>query len=647
MSTRPAYSPWTLVACAAAVLAIAALYALTLQTQISGSFAEQSPELVLKNEYIKDVAEIQVALNTWGTIHHTGYPLYAILGNLTTRPLRALGLTPAAAASLYATAWAAIALAALAALLARLTGRPWLAVACLLPLAAARSIWIHAVIAEVYSMSLAITALLLAIALWPAARDDPGALRRRVLWLALLGGIGVAHHRAVLFVAPGLIAAVWPALRTDRAGLRRLLIRGAGLFALGFVPYAYLPLRAWQDAPWVYGEPGTLRGLWIEFSGREAARLVTLPASWAALQDNVVSVGEILVHELTLPGLLVGALGVLLALIAAPQRRAARILALSAAGPLLFAIVYHTAVLPQAILMPVVLAIVACSALALEGLLRRVPRAALPAAILLAAWGGALAVWGYPYVRELVREPSGVQMIARLARMPQDGRSALMLPWGPRYAAASYARLVLGDYPGLRVIDHKADYAALRSQGYRLYTEPETFYTYPPPWPTAFTDPSPWWPEHFGPLYLTSAQPGLIELLSAPQIATPGETPGTPILAGIGRRAAWLSCDAEHLYVHVIWDADTRPARDPSIFVHLTGDEPAPNPPNADQRHPVYGFYPFAQWSPGEIVRDDFTLPRLPDKSQVRLGLYEPAADGQFVNYGELILPVAECQPVP
>ncbi|MCD4686972.1 MAG: hypothetical protein K8S97_13660, partial [Anaerolineae bacterium] len=93
-----------------AVLMLLALYALTLQTHISGSFPEQNDALILKNEYIKDVGEIQIALNIWGTIHHTGYPLFAILGNVFTAPLRLTGLEPATAASLYATAWGAVTL---------------------------------------------------------------------------------------------------------------------------------------------------------------------------------------------------------------------------------------------------------------------------------------------------------------------------------------------------------------------------------------------------------------------------------------------------------------------------------------------------------------------------------------------------------
>ena len=84
--SRPALARW--IVCALPALALAGLAAATLQTHISCSFGETSAQNILYNEYIKDVAEIQVALNVWGTIHHTGYPLFAILGNLFTLPLR-------------------------------------------------------------------------------------------------------------------------------------------------------------------------------------------------------------------------------------------------------------------------------------------------------------------------------------------------------------------------------------------------------------------------------------------------------------------------------------------------------------------------------------------------------------------------------
>jgi hypothetical protein len=644
------------------VLVLAVVYVATLQTQISGSFKEDSPANILKNEYIKDVSEIQVALNTWGTIHHTGYPLYAILGNLFTVPFRAIGIGPAAAASLVATTWGVVMLACFGRLIGRLIGRPWLAAGGVILLGVTRSIWVHQVIAEVYSMSLAITALLLLIALWPGT----WSAERRFLWMALIGGIGVAHHRAVAFVAPGLLLAIWPHLRAAGGPSRGLLIKALGLVLIGFLPYIYLPLREHQGGDWVYGEPGTLRGFWIEFSGKEANRLVQPPADAAALWHNLTDTWTILARELTLPGLLLSLIALGTALTVSPHCRAARIVSLCAAGPLIFTLYYHTAVLPQAILLPVLLALVFGVALAADWLIayftppppkkspRRKPAGPppqparrLPAALMagLLLWAGGLIGWNYGYIHALVTEPTGQQTIERLKTLPRDQKIAVMLPWGPRYAAASYSRLVTGENDDLLTVDHKANYPQLIADGYQIWTEPDTFYTYPPPWPSAYGAPSNWWIDHLGTISLTSAAPGFVRLLNTPWLADPDSPPGMPVIYGIERRAAWLSCDARQIYLHVVWSADSVPTVDPSIFVHLTGDDPGPNPINADSRYPVYGLYPFTRWSPGELVRDDFTLPRLPDKTVVRFGLYEQDASGQFVNYGEKVLPVAGCEP--
>jgi hypothetical protein len=599
-------------------------YALTLQTRINGS----------SDEYMIDVGEIQVALNTWGTIHHTGYPLFAILGNLFTPPLRLLGLEPAAAASLYATAWGLLALIAFGLLVWRITGRAALAVLSAVVLGLARSIWIHNVVAEVYSMSQAITVLMLLVALWPVPWRGRWDLAHRMAVLALLGGIGVSHHRALAFVAPGLLLAVGPHLWEARRRWPKLVPLWIGLALLGFVPYLYLPLREWQGGAWVYGEPGTWQGFWTEFSGREADRLVTLPGSAAGWLDNVQSTLGILAAELTLPGLLIGVAGLALALTLAPHWRAAGVFALAALGPLLFSVSYHTAVLPEAVLMPVVTALVFGVALAVDALAQRWPRAGWAALAGLIAWAAVLFAAHYDTIRTLITDPTGLHTIERAARIPRDEPAAFMLPWGPRYAAAAYSSLVTGENADVQMVDHKGDYRALLAEGYRLYTEPETFYIFPVEW----------WRERLGTLHLTSAAPGIVALQTAPQQADAADPPAEPIRYGIARREAWLTCDAEHIYLHVVWQAEQRPAENPSIFVHLTGSEATPVLTDDDSRYPVYGFYPFTEWTRGEIVRDDFTLSRMPGGTHVRFGLYEQDANEQFVNYGEHVLPVAACQ---
>lgn len=42
--------------------------------------------------YMADVGETQMVLNLWGTLHGTGYPLYAIIGNVVADASKALPL---------------------------------------------------------------------------------------------------------------------------------------------------------------------------------------------------------------------------------------------------------------------------------------------------------------------------------------------------------------------------------------------------------------------------------------------------------------------------------------------------------------------------------------------------------------------------
>jgi len=46
----------------------------------------------------------------WGTMHHTGYPLWTMLGNMTVSALRAVGVRADVAPSLYGMLWGGAAL---------------------------------------------------------------------------------------------------------------------------------------------------------------------------------------------------------------------------------------------------------------------------------------------------------------------------------------------------------------------------------------------------------------------------------------------------------------------------------------------------------------------------------------------------------
>ena len=123
-----------------ALCALVLVYAGTLHGDIHGRS---------NNNYMDDSGEIQVALNIWGTIHYTGYPLYTILGALLVQVARAIGLSPAAAASATSAVWSLLALAILYLVLLRLTGgERVLAALTVLAIGLVETFWIHSVIDE-------------------------------------------------------------------------------------------------------------------------------------------------------------------------------------------------------------------------------------------------------------------------------------------------------------------------------------------------------------------------------------------------------------------------------------------------------------------------------------------------------------------
>ncbi|MBZ0275583.1 MAG: DUF2723 domain-containing protein, partial [Anaerolineae bacterium] len=332
----------------AALVVLLAFYLPTLQTIPNGS----------EHYYMIDVGETQIVLNTWGTLHATGYPLFVMAGNILVTLLRGLGMAAVTAPAVVALVWGLAALALFYALAAHLTGRPALAAGMVILLGLTRTVWIHHVIAEIYTFGLLFLAALLLLALWKPP------VRGRVYWLALLGGIAVFHHRALLMAAPALVFAVWreifPAASAS-AGKRygmvmRTLVIALLLGLLGFLPYAYLPLRASAGAEWVYGQPGTWTGFWDQFTGREAERFIGAPDSLDGLLANFSTVNTVLLTDLTLPGLAVGILGLVLALRNPSRRRAALVFLLNGGVAYAFHVLLYTDVL-SALILPVIVSV--------------------------------------------------------------------------------------------------------------------------------------------------------------------------------------------------------------------------------------------------------------------------------------------------
>jgi len=602
------------------------IYLPTLLTQINGG----------DDPYMDDVGEIQVALNVWGTIHHTGYPLYTILGNLAVIGLKALGVNAATAPCLYAMAWGLIALSAFYLLALRLTKHAAIAAVTTLLLGLTRSVWVHNVVSEVYSMSFAFQVILLAIALWSPV--TAANVRKRVWLLALIGGLGVAHHRMVIFVAPGLLLAVWPGLRAE--GRRAFVTLGVALLIglIGFIPYVYLPARALAHADWVYNDPSTPEGFWHEFTGAEAAFLMHLPVDGRAWLNDFFDTFGIIGKEMALLFAVLSGLALVWALFGKQSRfrREMQIAFISILGYFAFLFALHRVVMPEAVAMPIVMVLTLAFAFALDAMtLNIAPRFVIGKYLFLGIVGGFLAIWliawQSDFIYRLTHNNTGVDMMALATRTPRDnGKAILMMPWGPRYDAIAFSKFVTRDNADLRIVTHKADFGALAAQGNTLYTSKDTFYRFP----------LAWWDGQIGRAYLSSAADGLVAIKREPRIEPAAES-DQAVAHGVTRKQFSICKVIKNdtgdfygdIYLTIWWRATSKPAADLSVFVHLIDSYDAVAI-QADSSAPVYGWYPTSRWSEGEVVRDDYRLPLVSASKMVTFGMYEQPTPGKFVNYG-------------
>ena len=587
---------------AAGVLALLMIgYLATLQTIPNGS----------SQPFMIDVGEAQIIVNEWGSLHATGYPLYVVSGNLLTTFAGWLGMGPFFSAAAVSTFWALLALALAYRLALRWTGQPWLAAGMVWLLGLTRDYWLHAVVAEIYTFTLLPLLLLFSLA------ESRKRGRGRLYWLALLGGFAVFHHRAIALSLPALLAAVaiapeWrDALGAGRHALRRL----AGsllLGALGISQYLWLWLRARAGADWIYGQPGSLRGLWEQIRGAEAARYIGLPPSLSALWENFEAVNQALIASLTLPGILLGILGLVLAL--RLRKRFALPLALNALGPWLFHVfLYHD--LLVALLLPIGLSL-AFGWLYLGEAVWAYGRGVLQVKVALVILVAAAAIFltrrHLPHIQELTTDTTGLATIDEIAAAPRG--ATVMLAWGTRYFAAASAQLYLGRLEHITLADDKSD-LAMAFAADELVTPEYTFFQHPPRW----------WAERLGqPVHLSAAAPRLVRISPAPRLSRPAT-------GALRATAADTICAGGHLSLTVAWQAGARnPEEDLSVFVKAY-DAAGQWIAQGDQSAPVYGWRPLTSWLAGETIVDFYPLAVAPERvALIRYGLYRTTAPGEF-----------------
>jgi len=274
--------------------------------------------------YVGDSGELVTAVFLLGIPHPSGYPLYVLLGKLWTL------LVPAGSIAFRMSLFSAAAAAAAAATLFRLAR--WLGLTRLaaalgaLLLAFAPSFWSEANVQRVYALN----ALFVALATWAALRWERERTPGRLALVAFLCALGGSNHTYLLVFAAAFALF---AVATEPAVLRRGRDLGvaAVAFALGLLPYLFLPLRSRQQPALDWGDPETLDRFLAVVTRRDfwERRWLETPSDWVAIG---LDFGRSFATELTWGGAALALLGVALGL----RRRAplARLALLAMAGNL-------------------------------------------------------------------------------------------------------------------------------------------------------------------------------------------------------------------------------------------------------------------------------------------------------------------------
>jgi hypothetical protein len=218
-----------------------------------------------------DTFEFQVTAYSLGVAHPTGYPLYVMLGHAFAW-LIPVG-SVAWRVNLTALIPAVLAVAGLA-VLSRRTGMHTLsAFIAAVTLTLSLTFWRAAAAAEVYALHNLLIVIGLLV-LWQLLNEKQDASPRLIYILALVFGLGLAHHLTIILFGPAALAAVLiarPRLTLRQWGTAVLI----GLAGVSLT--LYIPLR-W---PAITGEPMTLDAFVQYITGQQFAGAL----QWGLLRD--------------------------------------------------------------------------------------------------------------------------------------------------------------------------------------------------------------------------------------------------------------------------------------------------------------------------------------------------------------------------
>jgi hypothetical protein len=268
-----------------------------------------------------DSGELITAASVLGVAHPPGYPLYMLLGHLATR---VPGASPALDMSLLSALLDAIAVGLVFLVIHRLValgtpasaGRrtPYAAAASgALALAFSSLFWAYSVVAEVFALENLFAALLLLIAIEWCRRPA----RTRLLWLfMLLFGLALCNQQTIVLFVPAflVLAAQGWKLLPRAEGRFRISPPDLGIavcaFAVGLLPYAYLPIAAAQGPVMNWGDPTTPgRFLTQVMRGNYGTSALGATGQAGSLWENLRLLAASLAHDFVYVGLALAAAG--------------------------------------------------------------------------------------------------------------------------------------------------------------------------------------------------------------------------------------------------------------------------------------------------------------------------------------------------
>jgi hypothetical protein len=222
------------------VLTLGGVYALTLLPGVG---------------YSGDTAKFQFLGKVLGTPHATGYPTYLVLNHLfvTLFPLGSLAYKANLLSAVFTVAAAVVLLQTLRALgISR-----FIAVLTPVTFGLTATVWLHSLVAEVYSLHLLFVALVIHFFLrWTQTRADRYFL---AAWACY--GLSFGNHLTTVTLLPAILYVIWATDRTVFRDRRKLLAMVLFL-ALGALQYVYIFWR-YQDPATPYAEmrPNNLQEL--------------------------------------------------------------------------------------------------------------------------------------------------------------------------------------------------------------------------------------------------------------------------------------------------------------------------------------------------------------------------------------------------